>query len=118
MNLLNLLFKAITSNREPDALPRSEVYHWRCDTCGDRYVALRTAACRERRRCAPAADGRQVQDAEGVRLRGVTAPGGGRVRRAERPDHPYRQENRPRERVPRESESRYFSLPGVNHVKG
>ncbi|MGW4149300.1 hypothetical protein [Streptomyces albogriseolus] len=38
MNPLKLLFKAITSNREPDALPRSEVYHWRCDTCRDRYV--------------------------------------------------------------------------------
>ncbi|MFG2878732.1 hypothetical protein ACGFYU_27650 [Streptomyces sp. NPDC048337] len=38
MNLLKLLFKAITSDREPDALPRSEVYRWRCDTCRDSYV--------------------------------------------------------------------------------
>lgn len=38
MNLLKLLLKAITSNRESDAPPRSDVYHWRCKTCGDRYV--------------------------------------------------------------------------------
>ncbi|MFJ9239725.1 hypothetical protein ACIRJ3_32660 [Streptomyces anulatus] len=37
MNLLKLLVKAITSNREPDALPRSKVYRWNCGTCGDSY---------------------------------------------------------------------------------
>jgi hypothetical protein len=37
MNLLELLFKAITSNREPGSLPHSEAYHWRCDTCGEKY---------------------------------------------------------------------------------
>lgn len=38
MNLLKLLFNAITSDREPDALPRSDVYRWDCKMCGDRYV--------------------------------------------------------------------------------
>lgn len=37
MNLLKVLFKAITSNREPDTRPRSEIYRWRCGTCGDSY---------------------------------------------------------------------------------
>lgn len=52
-------FKAITSNRDPDACP----------------VRLRTAACQERRRCGAAASA----GCEGVRLPGVTAPGGGRA---------------------------------------
>lgn len=40
MDLLKLLIKAIGSNREPDALPRTKMYHWRCDTCGDKYQGL------------------------------------------------------------------------------
>ena len=39
MNLLKLLFKAIASNREPDALPRTVFYRWRCNVCGDRGVS-------------------------------------------------------------------------------
>lgn len=38
MNPLKLLFRATTSNREPDDLPRSKVYRWRCATCGDSYA--------------------------------------------------------------------------------
>ncbi|MEU9397951.1 hypothetical protein AB0D86_49300 [Streptomyces sp. NPDC048324] len=37
MNVLKLLVKAIMSNHEPDAVPRSKVYTWRCGTCGDSY---------------------------------------------------------------------------------
>ncbi|MCY1649310.1 hypothetical protein AB0D68_25415 [Streptomyces sp. NPDC048212] len=38
MNLLKLLFKTTTSNREPDELPRSKVYRWSCATCRDSYA--------------------------------------------------------------------------------
>jgi hypothetical protein len=40
MNPLKLLFNAIPSNREPDAVPRSEIYRWRCDTCRDTYAGV------------------------------------------------------------------------------
>lgn len=38
MSMLKLLFKAITSTHEPDALPRLEIYRWHCTTCGDSYA--------------------------------------------------------------------------------
>ncbi|MFJ7054759.1 hypothetical protein ACIQU7_23915 [Streptomyces albidoflavus] len=38
MNLLKQLLRATTSNREPDDLPRSKVYRWRCATCGDSFA--------------------------------------------------------------------------------
>ncbi|MFJ2825820.1 hypothetical protein ACIO7M_32610 [Streptomyces toxytricini] len=38
MNPFKQLLRAITSHRETDALPRSEVYRWRCNTCGDSYA--------------------------------------------------------------------------------
>lgn len=40
MDLLKLLFKAIRSSREPGAPPRSEIYHWRCETCGEHFQGL------------------------------------------------------------------------------
>ncbi|WP_186784563.1 hypothetical protein [Streptomyces sp. CBG33] len=55
MNPLKQLFRATTSNREPDDLPRSKVYGWRCATCGDSYAGsdrqhVKSVAASHRRR--------------------------------------------------------------------